>query len=114
LEADAEENNFQPVDYETGHPRIEVEGRYDLFGDGAIVLHPTPGHTPGHQSVQVGEVLIAADACYFPETLEDERFPAYGWDRERERESLLWIREQRDSGLTVLYGHEPSAGTFRA
>jgi len=114
LEADAEENNFRAVDYETGHPRIETEGDYDLFGDGAIVLHPTPGHTPGHQSVIVdGDVLIAADACYFPENVDEERFPAYGWDRDLERESLGWIREQRDSGLTVLYGHEPSAGTFQ-
>jgi len=114
LEADAEDNNFRAVDYETGHPRIETEGVYDLFGDGAIVLHPTPGHTPGHQSVLVdGDVLIAADACYFPETVDDERLPAYGWDRDAERESLAWIREQRDAGLTVLYGHEPSAGTFQ-
>jgi N-acyl homoserine lactone hydrolase len=113
-EADPEENNFRAIDYETGHPRVEVDGVYDLFGDGAIVLHPTPGHTPGHQSVIVdGDVLITADACYFPENVDEERFPAYGWDRERERESLRWIRQQRDAGLTVLYGHEPSAGTFR-
>jgi N-acyl homoserine lactone hydrolase len=114
LEADAQANNFRAIDYETGHPRVETEGVYDLFGDGAIVLHPTPGHTPGHQSVLVdGDVLIAADACYFAENVDEERFPAYGWDRERERESLAWIREQRDAGLTVLYGHEPSAGTFQ-
>jgi len=113
LDADPEENGFQPLDYETGHPRVEVEGRYDLFGDGAIVLHPTPGHTPGHQSVQVGDVLIAADACYFPENLDDERLPAYGWNREIERSSLRWIRQQRDAGTRVLYGHDPTAGTFR-
>ncbi len=114
LEADAEECNFRAIDYDTGHPHIETEGVYDLFGDGAIVLHPTPGHTPGHQSVLVdGDVLLAADACYFPETVDDERLPAYGWDRDIERESLAWIREQRDAGLTVLYGHEPSAGTFQ-
>src|SRR4051794_30568817 len=71
LEADAEANNFRAVDYDTGHPRVESEGVYDLFGDGAIVLHPTPGHTPGHQSVIVdGDVLITADACYFPETVD--------------------------------------------
>jgi N-acyl homoserine lactone hydrolase len=114
LEADAADNNFRAIDYETGHARVEIEGVYDLFGDGAIVLHPTPGHTPGHHSVVVdGDVLIAADACYFPENVDSERFPAYGWDRDKERESLDWIREQRDSGLTVLYGHEPSAGTFQ-
>src|SRR4051812_16573585 len=27
---DVQANNYQPVDYETGHPRIEAEGTYDL------------------------------------------------------------------------------------
>jgi len=92
----------------------KLAGDHDVFGDGSVTIITTPGHTPGHQSVLVeGDVLIAADACYFPSTVDDERFPSYGWDRDSERESLAWIREQRDSGLTVLYGHEPSAGTFQ-
>ena len=43
----------------------------DLFGDGAVRLVSSPGHTPGHQSVLLrtghGEVLIAGDTAYTEE-----------------------------------------------
>jgi glyoxylase-like metal-dependent hydrolase (beta-lactamase superfamily II) len=30
-----------------------VDGEHDVFGDGILVLIPTYGHTPGHQSLVV-------------------------------------------------------------
>jgi glyoxylase-like metal-dependent hydrolase (beta-lactamase superfamily II) len=46
---------------------MELEGDYDLFGDGSAWILSTPGHTLGHQSMKVklasGRTLIlAADA----------------------------------------------------
>ena len=43
-----------------------IEGDYDVFGDGSVILLSTPGHTPGHQSLYVkmaktGGVVIAGD-----------------------------------------------------
>jgi hypothetical protein len=32
---------------------LELEGDYDLFGDGSIRILTTPGHTLGHQSIVV-------------------------------------------------------------
>jgi glyoxylase-like metal-dependent hydrolase (beta-lactamase superfamily II) len=32
---------------------FELNGDYDLFGDGSVVIISTPGHTLGHQSVKV-------------------------------------------------------------
>jgi glyoxylase-like metal-dependent hydrolase (beta-lactamase superfamily II) len=45
-----------------------VDGELDLFGDGAIRLIETPGHSAGHMSVMVhlretGPVLLTADAA---------------------------------------------------
>ncbi len=37
----------QPLNYEL------VDGERDLFGDGTLLLIPTPGHTQGHQSLCV-------------------------------------------------------------
>jgi len=107
---------YAPVDFEGVEPQL-VDGEHDLLGDGSVVLRPTPGHTPGHQSVIVTlddgrQVLLAGDACYFPENLDTGATPPYGWDRARELESLRWVRRQRDAGLVVVFGHDPSAGTF--
>src|SRR5258708_8653743 len=32
---------------------LELEGDYDLYGDGSIMILATPRHTLGHQSVKV-------------------------------------------------------------
>ena len=70
---------YAPIDYAGIAPRL-VDGHTDLFGDGNVTLCPTFGHTPGHQSVAVRlddrhRVVIAGDACYFPENLDTEAGP---------------------------------------
>ena len=54
---------------------FELDGDYDLFGDGTVVIITTPGHTLGHQSVKVklaetGTVLLTQDAVWVQENLE--------------------------------------------
>ena len=52
-----------------------LEGDYDLFGDGSVMIYSTPGHTLGHQSVKVqlpntGTVILSQDAIWMEENLE--------------------------------------------
>ena len=42
-----------PVDFDHPLDYRLVDGEHDVFGDGQVVLVPTYGHTPGHQSVRV-------------------------------------------------------------
>ena len=54
---------------------FELNGDYDLFGDGSVVIISTPGHTLGHQSVKVrlndtGTVILTQDAVWVKENLE--------------------------------------------
>ncbi len=54
---------------------LELDGDYDLFGDGTVVVLSTPGHTLGNQSVKVklpqtGTVIISQDAIWMKENLE--------------------------------------------
>ena len=52
-----------------------IEGDYDLFGDGTVLILSTPGHTLGHQSVRLelantGTVVLSQDAIWMEENLE--------------------------------------------
>jgi N-acyl homoserine lactone hydrolase len=101
-------NYFLPEDYAGLHDQIVlVDGDHDLLGDGSIELLLTPGHTPGHQSVRVGEgLVIGGDVTHFASGLDDHRFPIFGDDLEAQALSADRLRELRDAGATVLPGHD--------
>jgi len=107
-DAGIELNYFQPRDY-AGQDRevLLVDGDHDLLGDGSIKLLSTPGHSTGHQSVRVGEVVIGADVAHFADVLDDPRFPAFAADFDAQRRSAERLRGLREEGLTILPGHDP-------
>ena len=107
-DAGVELNFFQPRDY-AGQDRevILVDGDHDLLGDGSIELLSTPGHSTGHQSVRVGELVIGADVAHYADVLDDPRFPAFAADFDAQRRSAERLRGLRDAGLRVLPGHDP-------
>lgn len=106
--AGIERNFFLPRDYVgTEREVVLVDGDHDLLGDGSIELLFTPGHTTGHQSVRVGNLVIGGDVCHFASGLDDQVFPAFGADREAQGESADRLRALRDEGREVLPGHDP-------
>jgi glyoxylase-like metal-dependent hydrolase (beta-lactamase superfamily II) len=42
-----------PIDFDHPLEYRMIDGEHDVFGDGTVVLLPTFGHTPGHQSLLV-------------------------------------------------------------
>ncbi len=107
-----EANAFNPNDYEHGHLVKKVNGEFDLFGDGTVVTVPTFGHTPGHQSLKVkllcGDVVLAADACYLRQTIEDLHLPELVFNRTQMLDSLFLLRKLQSAGARIFYGHDPS------
>lgn len=107
--AAVQRNFFLPRDY-AGDDRevVLVDGDHDLLGDGSIQLLLTPGHTPGHQSVRVGDrVVLAADVAHFAGTLDDRRFPSFADDFAVQAQSAERLRRLRDAGAHVIPGHDP-------
>jgi N-acyl homoserine lactone hydrolase len=102
-------NFFHPRDYlDDEREVLLVDGDHDLLGDGSVELLLTPGHTPGHQSVRIGDDLIlGGDVTYFASGLDNFRFPPYGDDRDAQRRSAERLRDLRDDGARVLPGHDP-------
>jgi N-acyl homoserine lactone hydrolase len=104
-----ERNFFHPRDYaDEEREVILVDGDHDLLGDGSIELLLTPGHTPGHQSVRIGEGLIlGADVAHFAAGLDDHRFPSFADDHGEQGRSAERLRALRESGARVVPGHDP-------
>jgi glyoxylase-like metal-dependent hydrolase (beta-lactamase superfamily II) len=103
-------NFFYPRDYAAAQDRelVLIDGDHDLLGDGSVELLLTPGHTPGHQSVRVGEeLIIGADVGHFAITLDDHRFPSFADDFAAQGRSAERLRALRDNGTRVLPGHDP-------
>ncbi len=78
----------------------------------AVVLLPTPGHTPGHQSLWIrpgtgAQFVLTADACYTQEHLEKTILPTNTYDAAQMTESMNRLRSLRDrQGVELLFGHD--------
>ncbi len=102
---------FDPNTMLDGRDVREVDGEFDLFGDGAAVLLPTYGHTAGHQSLKLacdgGETVLAGDCCYFHRTLTDMKLPGFGHDPDEQRRSIRRLKAMADRGVRIIAGHDP-------
>ena len=107
----AEKRGFNPRDFDLGHKVLLVDGEHDVFGDGSVTCLPTHGHTPGHQSLRVrlerGDVVLAADASYFCQTLRERRLPRYVADRDAMLASLDRLEALERGGARIFFGHDP-------
>ncbi len=103
-------NGFSRADYDLGHDLEMASGEHDVFGDGLVTCIPTPGHTPGHQSVRVrlanSEVVLCGDCAYFEETLTGGALPPIGHDHELQMESIGRLLKMREAGALVIPGHD--------
>jgi N-acyl homoserine lactone hydrolase len=117
-EAAVARNFFLMRDYAGQERDVElVDGDHDLLGDGSVELLLTPGHTPGHQSVRVGDLVLGADVTHFASGLDDRRFPMFADDHQRQGRSADRLLAMREAGLKVRPGHDPDvlrAGTVAA
>ncbi len=99
---------FLTRDYaDGGREVILIDGDHDLLGDGSIELLLTPGHSPGHQSIRIGEIVLGIDVAHLASGLDAHRFPVFADDREQQGRSAELLRAMRDSGLTFIPGHDP-------
>ncbi len=106
--------NPSPIDFDHPLDYRPLEGEHDVFGDGSVLLIPTYGHTPGHQSLVIRDgksaaLVLTEDACYTRENMDRDVLPTVVWDEREMSRSLGRLRDLRDrSGATVIYGHDPS------
>lgn len=89
-----------------------LDGDYDLFGDGAIRLIRTPGHSRGHQSMVIrlpnsGTIILAQDAVYLRENLEKTLLATTCFDQRAMYDSYQRLRELvRLENARLVPGHD--------
>jgi glyoxylase-like metal-dependent hydrolase (beta-lactamase superfamily II) len=91
----------------------ESDDGFDLFGDGVLKLWRTPGHTPGHQSVELTmpsgrSYLLTVDAANTIDHLEERLIPGFNLMPKEAGRSLARLRFLAwRSQATVIPGHDP-------
>jgi glyoxylase-like metal-dependent hydrolase (beta-lactamase superfamily II) len=101
----------------TGDPDLApFTAAHDLFGDGRLMLLPTPGHTPGSLSMLVREpratpLLMVGDLTYDAYLMQDGHLPGLG-QRAQVGQSTRAVNllRGRHPDLTILPAHDPAAG----
>lgn len=90
-----------------------VQGDYDVFGDGSVVMLALPGHTDGHHGLLVrlkgkGAVLLSGDQFHARESYEANEVPSFNHDRADTLASSDRFRQiAANLKATVIIQHEP-------
>ena len=71
----------------------KLNGDFDVFGDGSVVIKSMPGHTPGHQVLYLnllknGPTLLTGDLYHLYENREHRRVPIFNSDVDQTLESM--------------------------
>jgi len=106
--------NFRPfTHWISGGGKVEpLSGDKDVFGDGTVVIFPTPGHTPGHQALLVklrdrGAVLLSGDAAHFRENYESNGVPTFNVNRADSLASMDRMKKLASNlRATVILQHD--------
>ena len=100
--------------YYRGSPLGPNHWAVDLFGDESLLLLNAPGHTDGQAAIRIPcggrYVLLAADAAFSPRNWREDLTPGFGFDRERQRACLRWLREAEadPACAAILCSHDPA------
>lgn len=92
--------------------RREFTGEKDVFGDGSVVILPTPGHTPGHTALivtlpETGPVMLSGDLWHRAESRELSRVPVFNTDEAETLASMEAFETRADRlDAKVIIQHE--------
>lgn len=96
-----------------GLQREAFTGEKDVFGDGSVIIFETPGHTPGHTSLQLtmpesGPILLTGDLYHRSESRPLSRVPRFNFNEEQTLASMAAFEERAQRlGAKVIIQHEP-------
>ncbi|MEA1787503.1 N-acyl homoserine lactonase family protein [Arenibacter sp. GZD96] len=90
----------------------KLNGDFDVFGDGTVIIKSLPGHTPGHQALYLelnesGSVLLSGDMYHFNENRIYRRVPIFNFDVAQTQSSMEAFEAfAEEKGAWVILQHE--------
>ena len=84
-------NNYPPISALTKVKKLN--GDYDVFNDGTVIIKSMPGHTPGHQVLflnlkEAGAILLTGDLYHFQENRDNRGVPSFNHSVEETLKSM--------------------------
>lgn len=102
------------TEFEWNDDQGPVGKSYDLLGDGSIELINIPGHADGLYAVKIKNeegkfVLLFSDGGYARKSWEEQITSGIAADKQLQKKSLAWIREQSldPDCVESLANHDP-------
>ena len=92
----------------------KLNGDYDVFGDGTVVIKSMPGHTVGHQVLYVDlgleqPVLLTGDLYHFQENRDSKGVPSFNYDVKQTLESMEKFEAfAKEKNANVFIQHSPA------
>jgi glyoxylase-like metal-dependent hydrolase (beta-lactamase superfamily II) len=93
-----------------------LDGTTDVFGDGSVMLVPTPGHTPGSQSLLVhlrksGFIILSGDVVHLAANLHNNVVPTLNTDKAASIASMEKVRTMMGTYHAQLFINHDKAQT---
>ena len=91
-----------------------IEGDYDVFGDGTVMILRTPGHTPGHQVLKLklqksGTVILSGDLYHLQANRTFKRVPVYNVSRADTLASMSRVETIiKNTHARLIVQHDPN------
>ena len=94
----------------------KLNGDYDVFGDGTVVIKYMPGHTVGHQVLYVeasgveNPILLTGDLYHFEENRTNKGVPSFNYNVEQTLASMQKFEAfAKEKNAEVIIQHSPKA-----
>ncbi len=90
-----------------------LQGDFDVFGDGTVVIKSMPGHTIGHQVLYLElengkNVLLSGDLYHFEENRTHKRVPSFNYSVEQTLKSMAQFETfAKEKNAEVIIQHSP-------
>ena len=91
----------------------KLNGDYDVFGDGTVVIKYMPGHTVGHQVLFLDlglekPILLTGDLYHFKENRTSKGVPSFNYDVKQTLESMNKFEAfAKEKNAEVIIQHSP-------